>query len=89
MEPLGAAVAASLVLQKIVEHIRRYISIEGVWVFALSSVLGVAFVAGTDLRFFEALVPGVAVKDWLDTVVSGFALASGAGFIADISDRDE
>lgn len=88
MEILAGAALIAVLIQKIVEHIRKDVPrLDGVWLLVASSAIGLAFAYGTGIRVVEGLLPDTAIAPWLDVTVTGFVLGAGAGFLADVSGR--
>lgn len=88
MDSLAIALLLAGGIQKAIQHLRTAIpAIDGLAVLVLSTALGVATAAGTDVRLLAALTPTAEVAGWLDLMATGYALGAGAGFIADISGR--
>jgi hypothetical protein len=84
----------AFIVQKIIERTRaagdsEVVWFDGIWVWAAACSLGVALAWGTgDGLTLMSELTGEDVNRWLDLVVTGVAIGSGAGFIADISNRN-
>ena len=87
METVAAYVVLAVLVQKVVEHTRKSVPIDGGYVFAFASGLGILAALATDVRFLEVALEGHAVAPWFDTVVTGFGIGAGAGFFADVMGR--
>lgn len=83
---LEAVVVFALITTKVTERIRTAFTLDG-WVVNLVAIaIGVAFAFGFDLKVV-AEVTGIAGAGWLDAIVTGVGIGSGAGWFADLAGR--
>ena len=87
MDAFAAYAVLAVLVQKVVEHTRKAIPVDGGYVFAAASGLGILAALATDLRIIAEVLEGYDVAPWFDTILTGFGIGAGAGFFADITGR--